>query len=109
MIPKAIERELKKLVRDRDRYKRLAQDRAPVRSADRKREIAARDKAAYELLFLVAIEGTSGLSRGGKGCVWRALEALRPDIAKVWAEEDARTALKRFFPTKEDLEDEARE
>ena len=45
MIPKAITRELDKLVRDRDRWKRRALDRAAVRSKDRKREIEARDKA----------------------------------------------------------------
>ncbi len=108
MIPKAINRELEKLVRDRDRWKRKALDRAAVRSIDRKREIAARDKAVYELLFLAAIEGIGGLSRGGKGCVWRAVEALRPEVAKVWEAEDARTALRRFYPTKEDLEDGGR-
>ena len=71
MIPKAITRALEKLVRDRDRYKRLAQDRAPVGSADRRNENAARDKAVRELLFLADIEGISTISRGGKGCIWR--------------------------------------
>ncbi len=110
LIPVAITRALEKLVRERDRYKRLAQDRAPVRSADRRREIAARDQAVRELLFLVAIEGTNTLTRGGRGCIERAIEALRPDLAKVWVDdgggtEGARAALVRFYPEKEDLED----
>lgn len=104
MIPRAIERELEKLVRDRDRWKRRALDRAAVRSKDRRREIEARDKAVRELLFLAAVEGMSSLSRGGKGCVWRAVELLRPEVAKVWGDTDAMTALKRFFPNPEDLE-----
>lgn len=105
LIPRAIERELEKLVRDRDRWKRRALDRAVVRSKDRRHEIDARDKAVRELLFLAAVEGMSSLSRGGKGCVWRAVELLRPDIAKVWGDEDARTALKRFFPDPDDLKE----
>jgi hypothetical protein len=106
MIPRAITRELEKLVRDRDRWKRLAQDRAPVRSADRKREIAGRDGAVRGLLFLVAIEGTSGMTRGAKGKVWSAVETLRPDVHKVWSDEGgdehgAHVALHRFFPEAE--------
>lgn len=86
MIPKAIERELRKLVRDRDRWKRLAQDRAPIRSAERRREIEDRNEAVYRLLFLIAIEGVSGLTRGGRGCVYDAIAALRPDIDRELAD-----------------------
>jgi hypothetical protein len=106
VTPKAILRELEKLVRDRDRWKRRALDRAAVRSADRKREIAARDEAAKSILFGVAIEGlASHQSRGGKGCLWTALESLRPDITETMGNglEDAHDALHRFFPEPEDL------
>jgi hypothetical protein len=103
VIPKAITRELEKLVRERDRYKRLAQDRAPVRSADRRREIEARDKAVHDLLFLVVIEGIEKLSRGGKGRVYDAVKGLRPDVAKAWDEEGADAAKARFYPQPEDL------
>ncbi len=102
LIPRAIVAALEKLVRDRDRWKRVALDRAPVRSADRKRELAARDHAVERLLFLVDIEGIGKLSRGGKGCVWAAVEALRPDVAKVWEESDAGTARRSFFPGPDD-------
>lgn len=64
------------------------------------------DEAARELLFLAAIEGMSCLSRGGKGCVFRAVELLRPDIAKLWGDmEDPHDLLYRFFPEAEDVED----
>lgn len=57
------------------------------------------DLAVRELLFLVAIEGIGHLSRGGKGCVFRAVEILRPDIAKEWSEtEDANGVLNKYFP-----------
>lgn len=57
------------------------------------------DEAVRELLFLVAVEGMECLSRGGKGCVFRAVEILRPDIAKLWSEEDdPHELLHRFFP-----------
>jgi hypothetical protein len=106
MIPKAITRELDKLVRDRDRWKRRALDRAAVRSKDRKREIEARDKAVERLLFGVAIEGLAARqSRGAVGCLWRAIEALRPDIAETMKDvglDGAHDALHRFFP-QEDL------
>lgn len=104
MIPKAMQLELEKLVRDRDRWKRKALDRAAPRSKDCTREIAARDEAVRELLFLVAIDGIGSLSRSGKGCVWRAVQVLRPDVAAVWEKEDARAAMRRFFPTSDDLE-----
>ncbi len=105
MIPKTITRELEKLVRERDRYKLLAQDRAPVRSADGKRAIEGRDEAVRQLLFLVNVEGINTLSRGGKGCVFRAVKALRPDVAAVWEEsDDPRMARKRFFPDPDDDE-----
>lgn len=59
----------------------------------------ARDGAARELLFLAGVEGISCLSRGGKGCIFRALHHLRPDIATVWAEgEDPFGLLHRYFP-----------
>lgn len=114
LIPKAIVRELVKLVRDRDRWKRKALDRAPVRSADRKREIEARDEAVRALLFAIAVEGTSTLSRGGQGCLARAIKALRPDVDAAWEREGgdvtgAYVVMKRFFPTADDLADEARE
>ncbi len=107
MIPRALTLALEKLVRDRDRWKRRALDRAAVRSADRKREIAARDKAVERLLFAVDIEGLAAhQSRGAKGCLWEAIEALRPDIAATMENglADAGDALKRFFPFPEDLE-----
>ncbi len=110
MIPKAITREVAKLVRDRDRWKRRALDRAAVRSPDRTLEIAARDKAVRDLLFGIGIEGlASHQSRGGLGCLWRAIEALRPDIAATMENglDDAGEALRRFFPEPEDLRDEA--
>jgi hypothetical protein len=104
IIPKALTLELEKLVRERDHFERLAADRAPVDSDERKQEIEARDKAVRELLFLVAIEGIDKLSRGGKGCVWRAVELLRPDVSKVWGEtDDPHATLHRFFPDPEDL------
>ena len=57
------------------------------------------DYAVHELLVLVAIEGISTLSRGGKGCVFRALEALRPDIARQWADDaDPHHLLRVYFP-----------
>ena len=103
MIPKASGRELGKLVRDRDRWKRKALDRAPVRSADRKREIAARDKAVDRLLYAVDVEGLlSHAARGVRGAVWEAIEALRPDIAETMKdtglEDGACEARERFFP-----------
>lgn len=115
MIPKAITSALESLVRDRDRYKRLALDRAPVRSADRKREIAARDRAVERLLFGIWVEGlASHQSRGGLGCLWTAIESLRPDIAETMKDATlesypaaAREALRRFFPSPDDApEDE---
>lgn len=103
MIPKTITRELEKLVRERDRYKLLAQDRAPVRSADGKRAIEGRDKAVKDLLFLVNVEGIGSLSRGGKDCIFRAVEALRPDVAAIWRDsDDPRMTRKRFFPEPDD-------
>lgn len=105
MIPRVITRALEKLVRERDRWKRLAQDRAPVTSADRKREIAARDKAVHDLLFLVAIEGISHLSRGGQGRVYDAIKGLRPEVAQAWDEtDDPLGTMNRFYPDPEDLE-----
>lgn len=60
----------------------------------------AMNEAAYELLFLVEIEGIGCLSRGGEGCVFRAIRALRPDIAERLAEgrwsDDL--LLREFFP-----------
>ncbi len=104
MIPVAITRALEKLVCERDLYKRLAQDRAPVRSADRKREIAARDQAVERLLFMLSIYAPH--DRGTRGCVFDAIEALRPDIAKLLADgEDAGDVRRRFWPEREDLED----
>lgn len=104
MIPKTIERELTKLVRDRDRWKRRALDRSPDRSHARRTELAARDEAVRNLLFLAGVEGYRGLSRGGVGCLWRALEALRPDITATMPNglDDAHAALSRFFPTEDD-------
>lgn len=102
MIPRPIVRALEKLVRDRDRWKRRALDRRTSRGA--KKERAAQiDKAAERILFMLAIEGVNGLSRGGRSCVWDALRALRPDAAKVAEEEDPATALRRFFPDPEDV------
>ena len=114
MIPRAITRELAKLVRSRDGWKRKALDRAAVRSPDRRAEIKARDLACRELLFAIAVEGTRSLSRGGQGCLARAIEALRPDVYAAWGHEggDAHGAgvvMRRFFPTADDLADEARE
>lgn len=115
MIPKAIMAALEKLVRDRDRWKRIALDRAPVRSADRKREIAARDRAVEKLLFGIGIEGlASRQSRGALGCLWTAIESLRPDIAATMKDATlesypaaAHEALRRFFPSPNDVaEDE---
>lgn len=105
MIPKAIDRELQKLVRDRDKWKLLAQDRAPVRSADRKREIDGRDKAAECILTLAYLYGVGELGRGSRGCLWDALEALRPDIVATMRNgwDDAADALRRFFPSADDL------
>jgi hypothetical protein len=61
--------------------------------------VAAADEAVRELLFLAAIEGMECLSRGGKGCVFRAIDALRPDIAELWANDhEAKSLLDRFFP-----------
>lgn len=108
MIPKAITTALEKLVRDRDRWKRLALDRAPVRSADRRREIEARDEAVRLLLYAIDVEGlvgqSSNASRGARGALWEAIEALRPDIAETMENglDDAREALDRFFPNHED-------
>jgi hypothetical protein len=109
MIPRVITRELEKLVRDRDRWCRLAQDRAPVRSADRKREIEARDEAVRQLLLLITVEG-NGLSSCGRSCIWDAVKALRPDVHKAWwndggDSEAARRVRRRFFPTPDHLED----
>lgn len=103
MIPKAIATGLEKLVRDRDRWKRKALDRAPVGSADRRREIGARDGAVYALLFAVAIEGlASRQSRGARGRLWDAIQLLRPDIAATMANWlDAHEAMGRFFPDPE--------
>lgn len=101
MIPKAVTRELEKLVRDRDRWKRKALDRAANRSPERKAEIEARDKAVEKLLFAVYIEGlASKQSRGAIGCLWKAIQLLRPDIAETMENglDDAREAHKRFFP-----------
>jgi hypothetical protein len=103
----AITRALVKLVRDHDRWKRLAQDRAPVRSADRKREIQGRDEAVRQLLLLVTVEG-NGLSSCGRSCIWDAVKALRPDVYKAWWDdggdsEAARRVRRRFFPTPDDL------
>lgn len=109
MVPKAITRELAKLVRDRDAWKRKALDRAAVRSPDRRREIAARDLAVEKLLYAVWVEGlVVKASRGARGAVWEAIEALRPDIAATMENglDDARDALRRFFPSPDDLKDE---
>lgn len=105
MIPKALLRCLEKLVRDRDRWRRIAQDRAPVRSADKKREIAARDEAVHKLFFAVYVEGlASKQSRGALGCLWDAIKLLRPDVAETMENglDDAGEALRRFFPDPED-------
>jgi hypothetical protein len=103
MTPKAIDRELQKLVRDRDRWKRKALDRAAVRSPDRKREIAARDKAVERILYAVGVEGVlSKAARGARGAMWEAVKVLRPDIAETMVnglEDDAFEALQRFFRT----------
>lgn len=105
---KATESRWEKLVRDRDRWKRKALDRAADRSPDRRREIEARDLAVERILFAVAIEGIlSHAARGARGCLWKAIEALRPDIAATMEnglEDDAHEALRRFFPRPEDLE-----
>lgn len=58
--------------------------------------------AAERLLFLLDVEGVRGLSRGGKSCVWDALSALRPDVAKVADEEGAGVARRRFYPSPDD-------
>lgn len=59
----------------------------------------AADRAVRELLYLVAIEGIGTLSRGGKGCVFRALAALRPDIAEQWGDgADPHHLLNAYFP-----------
>lgn len=113
LIPKAIARELAKLVRSRDTWKRRALDRAADRSPERRREIENRDKAVERLLFLISVEGVGNLARGGWGCLYEALEALRPDVAKVYSDEGggregARAARLRFFPSEDDLADEAR-
>ena len=66
-------------------------------------ELTAGDSSVYELLFLAGIEGISTLSRGGKGCVYRAVELLRPDIAAEWDETDDPAGLMRkHFPDGED-------
>lgn len=65
----------------------------------RGRKRQAMDEAAYELLFLVEIEGMRALSRGGKGCVFRAIRALRPDIAERLVDSGWNDDLLReFFP-----------
>lgn len=106
MIPKAIERELEKLVRDRDRWKRRAMDRAADRSPERARQIEARDRAVDLLFYAIDIEGLiSKASRGARGAVWEAIEALRPDIATTpvnGLENDAGNARRRFFPSPDD-------
>lgn len=105
MIPQGVVHGLETLVRDRDRWKRKALDRAAVRSTDRKREIAARDDAVRTLLYAVWVEGlTSHCSRGARGCVWDAIKVLRPDIAETMENglDDAHDALRRFFPKPED-------
>ncbi len=105
MIPKTITCELEKLVRDRDRWKRRALDRSAVRSADRRREIEARDRAVERLLFAIDIEGIAhNAARGARGCLWDAIKLLRPDIAATMENgiEDAGEALQRFFPDEED-------
>ncbi len=114
MIPRAIARELAKLVRSRDTWRRRALDRAADRSPERRAEIEGRDRACRELLFAIAVEGTSKLSRGGQGCLARAIEALRPDVAAAWEHEGGDVAgagvvMRRFFPTTDDLADETLE
>lgn len=111
ILPKAITAALTKLVRDRDRWRRRALDRAAVRSPARRAEIAARDRAVEQLLFGCYIEGSPGRgsSRGAWGCFYSALEALRPDVAAVYSDagggtEGARLAWRRFFPMPEDIE-----
>ncbi len=106
MIPKAITTALDALVRDRDRYKRLALDRAPVRSADRRREIEARDKAVERLLYGIWIEGlASHQSRGAVCALFDAIKLLRPDVAATMENglDDAGHARRRFFPDPEDI------
>jgi hypothetical protein len=67
----------------------------------------AMDTAVRELLFLAAIEGMNCLSRGGKVCVYRAVQALRPDIATLWGDTfDAHMLLIMFFPSPEDEEEQ---
>ncbi len=62
-------------------------------------EDSVTNQAVRKLLFLVAIEGISSLSRGGKGCVFEAVEFLRPDIAKQWADgADPHHLLGAYFP-----------
>lgn len=80
-------------------HRRTAETVAPAEPE----EDSATNQAVRELLFLVAIEGISKLSRGGKGCVFRAVEALRPDIAKQW-ENGAEPShlLGAYFPDAED-------
>ena len=110
LIPGGIAAALCRLVRDRDRWKRKALDRAANRSPARKREIEARDLAAERLLFGIALEGLSShQSRGARSCLWDALQALRPDITATMTGgfEDAHDALQRFFPNEDDLKDEA--
>jgi hypothetical protein len=112
LIPKAIAREVAKLVRDRDRWKRKALDRAADRSPERRRDIANRDRAVEHMLHMVWLYGLPS-GRGAGGEFYEALKALRPDVAEVYYEEGgssgARTAQLRFFPTADDLADEARE
>lgn len=70
---------------------------------------ARADRACRELLFLAGIEGIKCLSRGGKGCIFRAVEELRPDIAAEWRAdmgEDGSGLLRKHFP---ELEDEPTE
>jgi len=110
IVPKKLLRALEALVRDRDRWKRLALDRAPLRSADRRRELAARDKAVRDLLFAIDIEGlASRQSRGAVGKLWSVLEGLRPDITATMPNglDDAGEALRRFFPSPDDSPVEA--
>mgnify|MGYP000567720618 CR=1 FL=1 len=113
MIPRAITRELAKLVRSRDTWRRRALDRAADRSPERRSQIEARDRAVEHLLLMVWLYGLPS-GRGAGGEFYAALKALRPDVAAVYDDEGgggagARAAQRRFFPTADDLADEARE
>ncbi len=100
MIPKAITREIEKLVRDRARWKRKALDGAADRSPDRKREIGARDRAVELLLNMIWLYG---VQHGWDNDLWDVLRMLRPDVAATMSSfDDAREARRRFFPRTDD-------